>query len=147
VQYAPEVLERFFVKTTEEHDFWFEGTKCLIWTASHATRTGYGRFWDGTRFWVAHRFAYVIENGSIPDGLELDHRCQRHLCVNSSHLEPVTGIENIRRYLVQKPISLTCPQDHLWTFQNMYINKRGKRVCRKCRVASVRAAEKKRVAA
>ena len=45
----------------------------------------------------AYRFLYERENGPIPEGLVLDHRCRNPRCVNPEHLEPVTQGENIRR--------------------------------------------------
>jgi len=139
--FSPDVMSRFFAKTTTDHDLWFEGTKCVIWTASAGTRNGYGRFWDGDkprRCWVAHRFAYVAEHGEVPDGLELDHRCERKKCVNHLHLEATTGEVNRHRWQVQQPISLTCANGHLWTFDNIRHDGRGQRVCRRCRNASVK---------
>ncbi|HEY8766071.1 MAG TPA: HNH endonuclease signature motif containing protein [Dehalococcoidia bacterium] len=46
---------------------------------------------------MAHRASYEFFVGPIPDGLELDHLCRNRGCVNPSHLEPVTHLENVRR--------------------------------------------------
>ncbi len=45
----------------------------------------------------AHRVAYEMTRGPIPDGLVLDHLCRVHCCVNPDHLEAVTQGENVRR--------------------------------------------------
>ncbi len=37
-----------------------------------------------------HRVTWELVNGSIPEGLELDHLCRNPACVRPSHLEPVT---------------------------------------------------------
>jgi len=50
----------------------------------------------------AHRFYYERINGPIPDGLELDHLCRVHSCVNPDHLEPVTHTVNMRRGILTK---------------------------------------------
>ena len=46
---------------------------------------------------AAHRFAYEMLVGPIPEGLDLDHLCRVRHCVNPNHLEPVTRSENLRR--------------------------------------------------
>lgn len=68
---------------------------CWEWTAS--TRYGYGQFMVGNRSMLAHRFAWQMLVGPIPDGLELDHLCRNPACVSPDHLEPVTHRENMRR--------------------------------------------------
>lgn len=68
---------------------------------------GYGQFTVSLgkhhhqRRYMAHRFAYEIVIGPIPEGLHLDHvwdrGCTLRECVNPAHLEPVTLAENNRR--------------------------------------------------
>lgn len=45
----------------------------------------------------AHRLAYRAMIGEIPVGLQLDHLCRNQLCVNPTHLEPVTNRVNSLR--------------------------------------------------
>ena len=73
-----------------------EVTTCLPWVA-HSDRFGYGQFKVGGRVVLAHRFAYEMVVGPIPDGLQLDHLCRVRHCVNPDHLEPVTNRENALR--------------------------------------------------
>jgi hypothetical protein len=69
---------------------------CWKWTAG-LTGSGYGRFrWDGGEV-AAHRFAYELLVGAIPDGLQIDHLCRNRACVNPAHMEPITQRENILR--------------------------------------------------
>jgi len=71
---------------------------CWIWTAGGDY--GRGRFavvGRSGRLLLAHRFAYELLIGPIPEGLTLDHLCMTPLCVNPEHLEPVTQAENSRR--------------------------------------------------
>lgn len=67
----------------------------MLW---HGARygTGYGQQrWRGIRT-GAHRVAWMREHGPIPDGLEIDHKCNVPLCVNVEHLQLVTHRENIQ---------------------------------------------------
>jgi len=81
--------DRFWSKVQK-----IEGDKCWVWTACKDPN-GYGRFRlpDG-RTALAHRVAYLLEKGEIPDGMELDHKCNNPTCVNPSHLRPCTSREN-----------------------------------------------------
>ena len=69
---------------------------CWEWTAHHHLG-GYGRLRLGGRMVMAHRFAYELWVGPIPDGLGLDHLCRNRGCVNPAHLEPVTHRTNVLR--------------------------------------------------
>lgn len=72
---------------------------CWLWTGPPVgRRREYGQFFvsPGVKVY-AHRFAYELLAGPVPDGLTLDHVCRNTLCVRPSHLEPVTLQENIRR--------------------------------------------------
>jgi hypothetical protein len=46
---------------------------------------------------LAHRVAYRLTVGEIPDGLTVDHLCRNRMCVNPDHMELVTLAENGRR--------------------------------------------------
>src|SRR5687767_10789272 len=72
---------------------------CWVWTGS-MYRSGYAQIRMGGRggpLRRAHRVAFEIFRGPIPDGLELDHLCRVKACVNPWHLEPVTHAENMLR--------------------------------------------------
>lgn len=61
---------------------------CWIWHGQKVN--GYGRF-RGER---AHRYAYQLHRGAIPDGLMIRHMCGNKRCVNPDHLEPGTMADN-----------------------------------------------------
>lgn len=84
------ICERFWSKVQKTDSCW-------LWTAA-VDVNGYGRV--GTtrrRTALAHRVAYELVKGPVPDGLTLDHLCRTHRCVNPDHLESVTARENIIR--------------------------------------------------
>ena len=70
--------------------------ECWIWTGPK-NGSGYGIFSYRGRNQSAHRVAYRLLVGEIPDGLQLDHLCRKRSCINPAHLEPVTRLENVRR--------------------------------------------------
>lgn len=73
-----------------------EANGCHRWTG-HVDPRGYGRVRVDGRLLQAHRVRYEREVGPIPEGMQLDHLCRNRACCNPAHLEPVTGLENIRR--------------------------------------------------
>lgn len=102
---------------------------CWEWTAGKDNR-GYGRFQaDGFR--LAHRWAWFILNGPIPDGLELDHLCRNQGCVNPFHLEPVTHAVNVARAFADQT---HCLRGHPYDAENTYRTPGGRRRCRQCKL-------------
>lgn len=97
-RFCRDPLERFQLNVRSE-DRGFR-TECLIW-ASALNNQGYGMFsvmeGDRRRNRLAHRWHWERVNGSISDGLQLDHLCVQTDCVRLDHLEPVTATENVRR--------------------------------------------------
>ena len=87
------LLERIQSKYAEDEN------GCWIWNAAR-DRHGYGHIKVGGRLGRllrAHRVAYELLVGPIPEGLQLDHLCRVRSCINPAHLEPVTSGENTRR--------------------------------------------------
>jgi len=73
--------ERFWEKVSK-------GDGCWIWTGCLAKK-GYGKiFLGGTNGPVAlaHRVAWTLENGPIPSGMFVCHRCDNPPCVRPDHL-------------------------------------------------------------
>ena len=108
-----------------------------------ATSGGYGSFWDGHAIVRAHRFAYELLSGPVPEGLELDHLCRTRACVRPDHLEPVTAAENQIRGEGKGGLNYAsplthCPLGHPYDEANTHTTKQGYRQCRTCNRAAVR---------
>lgn len=130
---------------------------CLIWEGG-LERGGYGSFnlylpdtelpERKHRFFAAraHRVAYVLFVGPIPEGCEIDHvkakGCVSRACINPEHLEAVTHRENVFRsdgLGVQHSRKTHCPKGHEYTPENTYTTpgdlskNRIHRICRTCK--------------
>lgn len=85
---------------TPERRFWAKVEKtptCWLWVAYLNPSTGYGQFGPSHGVSIgAHRFAYELVHGPIPDGFDVHHKCLTRRCVNPDHLEAVTRAENLR---------------------------------------------------
>lgn len=88
--------------------------ECWPWLGGKNPK-GYGRYHVGPRQVQAHRFAYELTIGPVPDGLVLDHLCRNPGCANPYHCQPVTSRENTLRGqgpAAQAAQRTHCPQGH-----------------------------------
>lgn len=67
---------------------------CWIWTGS-IRNDGYGRYPVNRQWKGAHRVAYELYKGPIPEGLLVRHKCDNPLCINPEHLELGTNKDNV----------------------------------------------------
>ena len=68
-------------------------TGCWLWIGANNGKGDYARY--GVLY--PHRHFWELLNGTVPEGLELDHICRVRCCVNPDHLEPVTRKINTLR--------------------------------------------------
>lgn len=64
--------------------------ECWVWKGNIRQPQGYGNF----RQTRAHRLAYEIFHGHMPDDPVIRHLCHNKLCCNPRHLEPGTPADN-----------------------------------------------------
>ena len=81
--------------------FWSRVDKtgeCWTWQGS-ITCYGYGQFSHPVKGMSnrAHRVAWEMANGPVPEGLVLDHLCRNRACVRPDHLEAVPNRTNVLR--------------------------------------------------
>lgn len=114
---------------------------CHEWNGTR--RNGYGRLSYRGKIYSAHRIAWELVNGPIPDGILLCHSCDNPPCCNIEHLWLGTSKDNSRdmsskgRNFQQKKIQ--CRRGHFYNEVNTYNTSEGKRACREChRLAQLR---------
>lgn len=128
-------IARFFAKTIPEPN-----SGCLLWLGSHNWQ-GYGMVCVktvGCGMSYAHRIAWLMRHGPIPDGLFVCHTCDVRCCVNPDHLYLGTHADNMRDMARRKRTAAGrrthCPQGHAYDPANTAPTGRGGvgRYCKEC---------------
>lgn len=122
-----QVLERFWDKVEVQPN------GCWLWKGTK-DKDGYGKFTIKYVTIRSHRFAYEVNKGQIPEGMQIDHLCRNHDCVNPDHMEVVSPRENTLRgdgLAAVNSKKTHCPKGHEYTSNNTYFWK-GERYCKEC---------------
>lgn len=88
------IRDRFMAKTERRG-------KCLIWTGRLNKPDGYGQFDIDGSAQQAHRVAWMLFKGPIPDGIKVLHTCDTPLCVEVDHLFLGTLSDNTQDMLAK----------------------------------------------
>lgn len=108
---------------------WTDASSDTDYARFHIRRENGRNFSDG-----AHRFAYRLVMGDIPEGYQIDHLCRNPICVNPLHLEPVPHRENVVRgisFAAGNNRKTHCVRGHEFNDENTFL-KKGARICRTC---------------
>lgn len=117
--------------------FWSKvefGHQCWNWAGGKSGGYGYFRLVPSRNMVPAHRVAYELVVGPIPEGLTIDHLCRNRACVNPAHMEPVTLRENLMRgdtLAAANTRKTHCLRGHEFDAENTQFH-RGSRRCRAC---------------
>lgn len=128
------------------------GSHCIDWLG--ATVDGYARFkiyGSGNVFRVfrGHVFAYVTSVGVIPTEHDLSHRCQRRICVNYDHIQPLRRREHFaydNHPSHRRSLQTHCLNGHEFTESNTG-HSNGTRFCRACKAARDRIRKRRIITA
>lgn len=135
-----------------EARFWAKVHKtdgCWLWQA-YVKSNGYGALGRGRRgkgMALAHRMAWELTNGPIPEGMTIDHLCKNRRCVNPAHLEVVSRGENTLRSSGPSAVNATkthCIRGH--SLEGARITAEGFRDCRECNKLEQRERRRKSAA-
>ncbi len=129
--------------------FWAKVQKsdgCWVWQGCIVRR--YGVLGHDGKQVKAHRVAWGLTNGPIPNGLSVLHKCDNPPCVRPDHLFLGTQLDNMRDCSAKGRSGIRgmngtglrdkehCFRGHLLSPENIYIGVKAgaeRRMCRLCR--------------
>lgn len=111
---------------------------CLEWVGNR-TPPGYGRLRFQSQEHYAHRLAWESENGPVPSGMYVLHKCDNPPCCDLTHLYVGTQRDNIHdiidrgRFKTHNSVKTHCKHGHEFTEENTALVNGKHRRCRACR--------------
>lgn len=110
---------------------------CWLWIAS-TMRDGYGTFFFHKKVMLAHRVAWILYKGELPDDIDVLHKCDVKYCVNPDHLYLGSDPDNATDAVIRKrnfnSAKMECIQGHPLYGANLYVFPNEKRMCRICQL-------------
>jgi len=134
-----DINQRFWSKVKISDTNSHNKIPCWEWTACKNS-DGYGKFQINRKLEYSHRLSYENKYGKIPQGLVINHLCRNRSCCNPEHLEQVTVKENNQKGLagfvngLKQRAKKQCPQGHPYSKENTYVNPKGDRICKICKL-------------
>jgi hypothetical protein len=78
---SPKYMDKLAARMDQKTD---KSGNCHVWNGS---KVGfYGQIKVANKNTLAHRVAYLLANGNVPDECDVLHQCDNPLCVNPAHL-------------------------------------------------------------
>lgn len=99
-RYTNERPEKKPEVVSQHHKFWdlvqvLSIDVCWPWQGAKSGQDRYGVIRVGSKMKYAHRVAYELTFGPIPDGLYACHKCDNPPCCNPHHIFSGTPSENV----------------------------------------------------
>lgn len=87
---------RRYTVSQREAAFWAKVKKGehWLWLGHCNKKSGHPQFWNGERVVGAHVFAWELEHGPVPEGMEIRHLCEYPACI--LHITVGTRAENMQ---------------------------------------------------
>lgn len=121
---------------------------CWIWMGT-TTQKGYGRLMINYKTIRAHRLAYEVFKGPIPENILVCHQCDIPTCINPNHLFLGTSNDNIQDIIIKRrwfnSNKIHCKRGHnIMDENNIYRRPNNPiwRFCKQCRRERTREYEK-----